>query len=146
MVVPKTKLLEIGGFDENFKTAEDRDFCKRWKNYGFNMAYCTEATLHHAHKLTLASFIRQHFNYGRGSYDFYNKKSLHGPGYFRDVLTFNFNPANLILYPFSKNQGLRGAYLALLMIIWQMVNGLGFLFEAVKKNLNYRNLKAEEQE
>jgi glycosyltransferase involved in cell wall biosynthesis len=146
MAVPKTKFLEIGAFDENFKTAEDRDFCKRWKNHGFSMIFAPEAVIYHAHKLTFFTFIRQHFNYGRGSYQFYDKKSLHGPGYFRDLLKFNFNPRNLFLYPLSKNQGLRGAYLILLMIIWQFVNGLGFLSEAVSKRLNLRNLKAEEQE
>lgn len=146
MAVPKTKFLEIGGFDENFKTAEDRDFCKRWKNNGFTMIFAPEAVIYHAHKLTFLTFVRQHFNYGRGSYQFYDKKSLHGPGYFRDLLKFNFNPRNLFLYPLSKNQGFRGAYLILLMIIWQLVNGLGFLSEAVNKKLNLRNLKAEEQE
>jgi GT2 family glycosyltransferase len=146
MVVPRMKFLEIGGFDESFKTAEDRDLCKRWKNYGFSMIYCPKAIIYHAHELTFFTFLRQHFNYGRGSYEFYNKKSLHGPGYFRDLLKFNFNPRNLFLYPLSKNHGLRGAYLIFLMIIWQLVNGFGFLFEGVKKNLNFRHLKSKEQE
>jgi GT2 family glycosyltransferase len=146
MAVPKMKFLEIGGFDERFKTAEDRDLCKRWKNHGFNMTYCPKAIVYHAHNLTFPAFVRQHFKYGRGSYDFYRKKSLHGPGYFRDLLSFNFNPRNLFLYPLSKNQRLRGTYLISLMIIWQLVNGLGFLFEAVNKKVNFRNLKPKEKE
>jgi GT2 family glycosyltransferase len=59
MAVPKMNFLEIGGFDERFRTAEDRDFCKRWKNYEFHMIYCPKAIIYHAHELTLTGFIKQ---------------------------------------------------------------------------------------
>lgn len=146
MAVPKTKFLELGGFDERFKTAEDRDLCKRWRNQGLKMIYCPIAIVHHAHELNLRSFIEQHFKYGRGSYQFYNKKSLHGPGYFGNLFKFNFNPKNLFIYPRSKHKGLKGLYLSGLLIIWQLINASGFLSEFINQKLDLGNPTTEKPE
>ena len=135
MVVPKTKLLEIGGFDENFKTAEDRDFCKRWINHGLKMIYYPKAIIHHAHELNLRSFIEQHFKYGRGSYQFYKKNRGPSINYYKDALRFNFNPNNLVLYPFFKVKGLERASIVIPMLLWQIVNTSGFLFELINQKL-----------
>ncbi|MGB7293515.1 MAG: glycosyltransferase [Thermodesulfobacteriota bacterium] len=137
MAVPKARFLKIGGFDESFKTAEDRDFCNRWKNYGFNMIYCPKAIIYHAHELTLTGFIKQHFNYGRGSYGYYNKKSLHGPGYFRNLIKFNLNPKNLFIYPFSKYKGFKGISVVSLILTWQLINALGFTCEFLSRKINH---------
>lgn len=138
MAVPKTKFLEIGGFDERFKTAEDRDFCKRWRNHGLNMIYCPTAIIHHAHELTFPGFVKQHFKYGRGSYRFYNKRSLHGPGYFSNLFKFNFNPKNLLIYPYSQYRGFKGLYLVGLLVFWQLINALGFTCEFLSRKI-YHN-------
>ena len=140
----KKKFLEIGGFDESFKTAEDRELCKRWLNNGLKMIFVPEAIIFHAHRLSLVPFIKQHFNYGRGSFQFYNKKILHGQGYFNNLFEFNFNPKNLIVYPFSKHRGFRGLSLMLLMFFWQLSNAAGFLFEfldQIRKSRNTRRVK-----
>jgi GT2 family glycosyltransferase len=139
MALPRDKFFEIGSFDERFKTAEDRDLCKRWKNYGFNMIYCPKAIIYHAHELTLTGFIKQHFNYGRGSYGYYNKKSLHGPGYFRNLFKFNFNPKNLFIYPYSKYKGLKGISVIGLILTWQLINALGFTCEFLSWKINHNN-------
>src|SRR6266516_2198086 len=50
---------EIGGFDERYRTAEDREFCRRWRGLGFELLYVPDAIVHHGHPLTLGAFARQ---------------------------------------------------------------------------------------
>jgi glycosyltransferase involved in cell wall biosynthesis len=59
----------IGGFTTAIPsaTAEDKEFCSRWRGHGFGLAHLPDAVVHHSHQLTFAQFWRQHFNYGRGS-------------------------------------------------------------------------------
>jgi glycosyltransferase involved in cell wall biosynthesis len=62
------RFREIGGFDTSIPsaTAEDKEFCDRWRTHMYEMACVPDAKVTHAHDLTLWSFLRQHFNYGRG--------------------------------------------------------------------------------
>ena len=61
--------LELGGFDTGFSraAAEDRDFGLRWADAGGELLYAPDAVVAHAHDLSLASFWRQHRNYGHGA-------------------------------------------------------------------------------
>jgi GT2 family glycosyltransferase len=68
MVVPRRGFLHLGGFDERFRTAEDRDFCARWLASGLRIVYEKRAVLYHAHRLTLRSFWHQHVAYGAGGH------------------------------------------------------------------------------
>lgn len=71
----------IGGFDTNFPlaAAEDREFCDRLLSHNYNMRYAPEAIVYHAHHLTLKTFYRQHFNYGRGAFLFHKTYSQRHP-------------------------------------------------------------------
>jgi len=137
IAMSREKFHDVGGFDENFKTAEDRELCKRWLKNGLSMIYAPEAIIYHAHHLTFFAYIKQHFNYGRGSYKFYNKTKE--PGYFKNLLRFNLNPNNLVIYPLSKHKGMRGVSLVTLMFLWQITNALGFIYEALSYNVNSIN-------
>lgn len=64
--MPACRFQEVEGFDTSLRTCEDYDFCIRWQQAGFPVAFAPEAVVHHAHDLTLAGFLRQHFQYGRG--------------------------------------------------------------------------------
>lgn len=66
---PVDAFRALGGFDESFPlaAAEDRDFCERWRNANHTFVYEPAAIVHHAHRLTLRRFCRQHFTYGRGA-------------------------------------------------------------------------------
>src|SRR4051812_39046691 len=57
---------DAGGFDESFRTSEDREFCARWRSRGLGMTYEPRAVVRHSHGLTPGSLWRQHFGYGRG--------------------------------------------------------------------------------
>ena len=63
---------QVGGFDESMPLAagEDREICDRWLDLGFRMIYLPRAVIYHAHELQLVSFWRQHFNYGRGAWQY----------------------------------------------------------------------------
>jgi glycosyltransferase involved in cell wall biosynthesis len=58
----------VGGFTTVIPsaTAEDKEFCDRWAAYGLALAHVPTMIVHHAHDLTFAGFLRQHFKYGRG--------------------------------------------------------------------------------
>lgn len=77
MAFGRRAFLELGGFDESFSlpAAEDRDFCSRWRAGGRPMTYAPDAVIRHFHRLTPASFLRQHFHYGRGAYWFRKKRA-----------------------------------------------------------------------
>jgi GT2 family glycosyltransferase len=62
------RFAELGGFDTSIPswTAEDKEFCDRWRDRGYEMAWAASARVHHAHALSLRAFIRQHYDYGRG--------------------------------------------------------------------------------
>ena len=68
LVLPADRFRQLGGFDEAYPLAagEDYDLCHRWQQAGYGMTYCPDAVAYHRHSLTLASFCRQHFRYGRG--------------------------------------------------------------------------------
>jgi glycosyltransferase involved in cell wall biosynthesis len=62
----------VGGFTITIPsaTAEDKEFCDRWVAHSFALAHVPTMVVHHAHDLTFAGFLRQHFNYGRGIFTF----------------------------------------------------------------------------
>jgi GT2 family glycosyltransferase len=69
-IAMSAKLFQsVGGFHSGFPLAggEDREFCHRWHRRGFPMTYAPAAIVHHTHYLTLKSYWRQHFGYGRGA-------------------------------------------------------------------------------
>jgi glycosyltransferase involved in cell wall biosynthesis len=90
----------LGGFDTTFTLAagEDRELCDRWLHHGYEMIYASEVQIYHAHQLTLASFWRQHFNYGRGAFYFQvcrssrtnEKTEVNAVKFLFDLLTYPF--------------------------------------------------------
>jgi GT2 family glycosyltransferase len=67
MAAPRRAFLDLGGFNPAFRTAEDRELCDRWRAAGRRLLYVAGAEVIHARRLTLGSFMRQHFAYGRGA-------------------------------------------------------------------------------
>jgi GT2 family glycosyltransferase len=82
LVVPAERFRSIKGFDTSFHLAggEDRELCDRWLHHGYGMIYAPEAIVYHAHSLTLNTFWRQHFNYGRGAFQFRRVRASRGSG------------------------------------------------------------------
>lgn len=69
LLVDRDSYLQIGGFNASFATSagEDREFCAKWLNSGFQMEYEATAVIQHLHDLSLRSFWKMHRKYGRAS-------------------------------------------------------------------------------
>jgi glycosyltransferase involved in cell wall biosynthesis len=129
LAVPAGRFRELGGFDPQFTTAEDRDLCDRWLRSGGRLAFSPEAVVYHAHALTPAGLWRQHFAYGRGAYRFHTTKGRWGR--FRPDGTFY---RNLARAPYRREPAGRATLLALLLAVQQAANAAGFLAEMARRS------------
>lgn len=128
IAVPAAAFHGLGGFDASFfMSAEDRDFCDRWLSAGKEIIYAPDLLIFHAHHLTLRSFYRQHFNYGRGAFHFYRRRSQQFPGgQGRQPLSFYLK---LLGSAFSQRTARRAHVLTPLILLSQMAVGCGWLRE-----------------
>ena len=72
---PTDALRALGGFDESFRTAEDRDLLRRWRAAGHSTTFVAEALVDHDANPGLAGFARKFYNYGRGAAHFHATSS-----------------------------------------------------------------------
>ena len=129
LAVPAERFRAIGGFDTSFPLAagEDRELCDRWLHYGYEMTYAPEVLVYHAHGLTLRSFWRQQFRYGRGAFGFHRVRAqrtqkgirLQAPSFY----------LNLLRHSFSQGRRGRRLVLAGLLLVSQGAITMGFLRE-----------------
>ena len=121
----------IGGFNTTFPlaAAEDRELCDRWLDKGYQMIYSPEVQVYHAHQLTFPTFWWQHFNYGRGAFYFRSVRSQ------RTLERIKVEPLsfylNLLTYPFLQTSYPQVLLLVFLIIVSQLANIVGFLWEKV---------------
>lgn len=126
LVVPREDFLRLGGFDERFRTAEDREFCDRWLLDSGGFAYLPEAVVSHHSSLNLRSFARQHFAYGRGAWHFHRMRfSRKSPRFSFDMLAYY---ARVFREVTRLQRGMLAARVGL-FVVWQAVNIGGFLWE-----------------
>ncbi|MBW4645951.1 MAG: glycosyltransferase [Goleter apudmare HA4340-LM2] len=127
--LPAELFHSLGGFDTTFPLAagEDREFCDRWQYQGYKMLYAPEVQIYHAHKLTLATFWRQHFNYGRGSFCFHQARSQRVNSQIQvEPWSFYFQ---LLTYPLSQTSLQSAPLIAGLFFVSQVANVAGFFWE-----------------
>jgi GT2 family glycosyltransferase len=130
MAVPADLFRAIGGFDVDFRIAsEDREFCNRWLLNDHKMSYAPDAVVLHAHWLTLRSFCRLHFNYGRGARRFHRIRVLREPGHLRQELKFHAYFLRFLRAPLSQLPRKHAAAVCALLILWELANAAGFLYE-----------------
>jgi GT2 family glycosyltransferase len=73
MACTRSRFLELGGFDERVRLAEDNDFCYRWLRAGRPLHYDPELLIWH-HAWRTPAQLRRHFRgYARGQGIFYYK-------------------------------------------------------------------------
>lgn len=130
LAAPRRAFLDLGGFHPEFRTAEDRDLCDRWRAAGGRLLYVPEAEVIHARRLTLGSFVRQHFAYGRGArrYQLAHRertgRSSIDPGFYRFLLA---------ALPRTLEGQRRPVAVAALLAVWQAANLAGFVAEALRR-------------
>jgi GT2 family glycosyltransferase len=133
LALPAGQFHELGGFNTGFLLAggEDREFCDHWLYHGYQLIYAPEVIVYHTHKLTFRSFCKQHFNYGRGAYHFHRLRAQRSERPIRmESLEFYLD---LLRYPLSQSSSRRMLLLAILMVIAQVANTVGFFSERAKK-------------
>jgi GT2 family glycosyltransferase len=134
MIVPKAQFLEVGGFDPAFRiAAEDRDFCRRWREAGYSMVFADSVQLVHGREQTLHSFLRQHFNYGRGAHAFHAQSREGLPALLERPFSFY-----RFIWPevvnVLRNTTLRHrAQLIALLIICRVADAAGFFYQSLHK-------------
>jgi glycosyltransferase involved in cell wall biosynthesis len=125
--LPAARFNELNGFDESFRTSEDREFCDRWLACGLYMTYAPEAVIYHAHHLGPRSLWRQHFSYGRGALRFHSAREARGQGRFKPDLSFYLK---LLRASASRAGRMRAAQLIALLGWSQLANAAGFFYES----------------
>jgi GT2 family glycosyltransferase len=129
LALPAEHFRAIGGFNALWlrAAAEDRELCDRWLYHGYRMAYAPEVIVYHAHVLTFHTFWRQHFNYGRGACHFHRVRAQRNQGRIR-VESLGFY-LRLLRYPSSQVQSKQALLLTALLVLAQVANAAGFLWE-----------------
>ena len=123
---PTDALRAIGGFDESFLTAEDRDLIRRWRAAGHSTTFVADAVIDHDADPDFAGFARKFFNYGRGAAHFHATSK---GGSYGDSASFH-RRLPLLVVPEARRRGLRrGAALLGLLALWEAANFAGFVAE-----------------
>jgi GT2 family glycosyltransferase len=133
LAVPTDRYHAIGGFNESFvrATGEDREFCDRWTRHGYRMRYAPEVVVKHAHPLTFRAFVRQHFNYGRGTFRYRAMQaSLRAGQMSLEPMSFYLN---LLRASRSVARTKRNVRLTLLLGVSQVANAAGFVWESMER-------------
>lgn len=128
IAMPTANFRALKGFDVSFPlaAAEDRDFCDRW-NRSYPMVYVPEAQIDHYHKLSLTSFWKQHFGYGRGAFCFHQIRSQRAAKEIEvEPLSFYFN---LLFHPFFEVSKQPKLLISSLFLVSQIANVAGFFWE-----------------
>ena len=129
LALPAESFHTLGGFDTTFPHAagEDREFCDRWLSYHSQLVFAPEAIVYHAHHLTVRTFWRQHFNYGRAAFWFHQLVAQRS-GSRIHVEPFAFY-LNLLKYSASQVQGARSLPITALFFVSQVANVIGFFLQ-----------------
>jgi GT2 family glycosyltransferase len=125
------RFREIGQFETSIRsgTGEDREFCDRWRSYNWPMDYVADAEVVHSHHLTLLSFIRQHYRYGRGILAVRLIRRRRGE---KRVVPEPFSFYwDLILFPLREPPQSHVARGIALMIVAQLATIVGFFSAAI---------------
>jgi len=136
VAVHKDAFKEFGGFDQNYRTAEDRDFCRRWLAQGHELTYVPDALVYHEHYLTLTGFWRQHFGYGRGAFRFL--RAAGRKGQMQIIRGFYSSIPRLISTLSDNRRGGSTRWPGLLtdLALWQAANLAGFAWEAARSAMS----------
>jgi GT2 family glycosyltransferase len=140
---PLAELRHIGGFDERYRTAEDRELCRRWERAGFALGRVPEAIVNHDEDLTLVSFVRKFAAYGRGAARFHGSAPAPGRSY-RQSMAFHFHLPALLLPELRRRHLARRAGILGLLLLWELANFVGYLAERFRPSaVSERTLAGE---
>lgn len=127
--LPRHLFRELRGFQERWPlaAAEDREFCYRWLQRGYSMAFAEDAVVYHRHHLTLISFCRLHFRYGRGAYHYHLLRAGgHGEGGLKPDWKFYWS---CLAYAWREFAWRKAVIVIVLLFLWQVCNAAGYFWQ-----------------
>jgi GT2 family glycosyltransferase len=123
LALPHAALVELGGFDEGLRCAEDRELCDRWIAAGLALEHEPRAVVRHAHRMRAAGFLAQHAGYGHGAWRFRAAQAASGR---RPA------PIEPAFYDrLFRDAARRSAGTAALVVASQLANAAGFASAAI---------------
>lgn len=135
MAFPSAALQKAGGFNSAFRTAEDREVCRRWLQAGYRLAKAPDAVLSHMPQLNLARYWHQFVAYGEGAAKFHGSSPEE---WRKESLAFHLRVPALALEEFAEQDLQRRIALSALLLVWEVANLVGFLKGKWKQNLRRR--------
>ncbi|MBW2172163.1 MAG: glycosyltransferase [Deltaproteobacteria bacterium] len=134
LAMPYSTFRAVGGYNTTFPlgAGEDRELSDRLLYCNYRLVYAPEVVVYHFHELTLTTFVRQHFNYGRGSLQFYQARARRNNQPI--IVESKSFYVNLLLYPFPGEWGFRRMQLRMLLALSQVTNGAGHFWARGHRN------------
>jgi GT2 family glycosyltransferase len=130
MAAPAHLLRKLGGFDRLFRFAgEDRDLSERWRFAGYRLVFVADAIVIHFHHLSLGSFCRMHFRYGRGAVRFHRLRASMHSSAFAEHSAFYGHWRDWLVRPLREAPPVRALQLLGLLVVWQIANAAGAVYE-----------------
>ena len=129
-----------GGFDTEFPVpgAEDREFCDRCRMQGVPLIWVRDARLEHRHDQTLKKFLSLHYRYGRGAYRYQAKRRRRNSGTMAEDLSFHRSLPRKLFRKLVGYRFLTRLAISVLLVLWQLSNAMGFVYEVVNDWYNSR--------
>lgn len=124
LAFPTKSLSRLGGFNPEFKTAEDRDLCRRWLRAGYRLAHASDAVLFHSPELDLTGLWHKFFAYGKGAAQFHDGSERQWK---KESLGFHLRVPALVARIVSEQRLGHRTTLAALVVLWEVANLMGFL-------------------
>lgn len=121
---PVAVLRDLGGFDESFRTAEDRELLRRWRAAGHAMDLAPLAVVDHEADPDLMGYVRKFYGYGRGAAHFHATDANHS---YRDSASFHLRLPGLVRQELQQRGPGDGAALLALLAVWEAANLAGFV-------------------
>lgn len=133
--------LALGGCDVRYGrlAAEDRDFVDRWQVAGGTLVYVARTYVHHDHRSSLRSFVRQYVNYGRGAWRYHRLRRARGSGRMADDLRLHTGLPRYVRAPLARVPFTEWVPVVALLGVWQLANAVGFAWQAVVETLSSSN-------
>jgi len=124
LAFPRKALRELGGFNETFRTAEDRELCRRWAAAGYALGRVPAAVVEHDSELDFSGFVRKFFAYGKGAAKFHQSGANRG---LSESLRFHLRLPALLVPELRQRGPVRGAAVMVLLMLWETANLAGFI-------------------